>query len=436
MFYRFGKYGLGCSALSGQRYHLRNFTLPLRPWRHPPKPMKKILLSLALGVMAALAYLLAWPVPIQPVGWTPGPIPALEGVYAANDKLKDVQRFGVGVGKGPEGIAVDAAGRIYAGYEDGRIVMFSGNANSYQELGKTDGRPLGISFGPNGGLVIADAYKGLLHLGSGAPRTLATAVDGIPFALTDDVDNTRLDKNLYFTDAALYPLDKVLYEFVEHKGTGRLMQYNVETKETKVLMNGLLFGNGVAVGPDDAYVLVNETAAYRVMRYWLKGEKAGTSEVFIDNLPGLPDNISYNDNNRRFWLALFSPRAPALDDLAGKPDWMKKLALKLPAFLQPAPAHKAWVLGLDENGKVIANLQHDAKEAYGPITSVREHGPWLYFGSLTADSLARLPLNTVFPGSPPPPASWRELKANPHQFIPPKTQEEGEVSSEVDSEKR
>lgn len=398
--------------------------------------MKKILLALAVVVAAALAYLLLWPVPVSPVAWTPPPAPALEGAYAANDKLKDVQRFGVGVGKGPEGIAVDAAGRIYVGFEDGRIVMFSHNGTSYQELGKTEGRPLGVSFGPNGGLMIADAHKGLLHLGSGAPRVLAAAADGVPFALTDDVDNTRLDKNVYFTDAAAYPLKHVLYEFVEHRGTGRLMQYNVETKETKVLMQGLLFGNGVAVGPDDAYVLVNETAAYRVMRYWLKGEKAGTSEVFIDNLPGLPDNISYNDTTRRFWLALFAPRSAALDDLATKPVWLKKLALRLPQFLQPAAAHKAWVLGLDENGKVIANLQHDSKDAYGPITSVREHGAWLIFGSLTADSLARLPLNQVFPDSPAPPANWQQLKPRPHHFEPPRVGEESEVSSEEDREKQ
>lgn len=398
--------------------------------------MKKILLPLAVVLAAALAYLLFWPVPITPVAWVPPPAPALDGVYAANDKLKDVQRFGVGVGKGPEGIAVDAAGRIYAGYEDGRIVMFSNNGSSYQELGKSEGRPLGISFGPNGGLLIADADKGLMHLGSGAPRVLAAAADGVPFALTDDVDNSRFDKNVYFTDAAAYPLKHVLYEFVEHRGTGRLMQYNVENKQTKVLMQGLLFGNGVAVGPDDAYVLVNETAAYRVMRYWLKGEKAGTSEVFIDNLPGLPDNISYNDNTRRFWLALFSPRTAALDDLASKPVWMKKLALRLPKFVQPAAAHKAWVLGLDENGKVIANLQHDSKDAYGPITSVREHGPWLIFGSLTADSLARLPLNQVFPGSPPPPANWQQLKPRPHHFEPPRVEEENEVGNEEDREKQ
>ena len=215
--------------------------------------MKKILYPIAAVLLAGLAYLLAWPVPIEPQSWTPPLAPKLEGVYATNDKLKDVQRFGIGVGVGPEGIAVDAAGRIYAGYVDGRVVMYSNNASSYQELGKTEGRPLGVSFGPNGGLVVADAHQGLLHFGSSStPTVLAAAAEGVPFALTDDVDNTRLDKNLYFTDAAAYPLSNVMAEFLEHKGTGRLMQYDVTTKETKVLMKGLLFANGVAVGPDDA----------------------------------------------------------------------------------------------------------------------------------------------------------------------------------------
>lgn len=53
------------------------------------------------------------------------------------------------------------------------------------------------------------------------------------------------------------------------------------------------------------FVLVNETYRYRIVRYWLKGPKAGTHEVFIDNLPGFPDNISSNRKGT-FWLALFT----------------------------------------------------------------------------------------------------------------------------------
>jgi len=85
---------------------------------------------------------------------------------------------------------------------------------------------------------------------------------------------------------------------------------------------------------------------------------------------------------------------------------------------------------------VIANLQHDAPDAYGPITSVREWGPWLYFGSLSADGLARLPLNQVFEGSPPPPANWQRLNPTPHHFVPPKVGDESEGLQEEEQERK
>jgi len=400
--------------------------------------MRKLLLALGLLLVGATGYLLLWPVPIEPVAWQPQPKPPLTGVYAKNDALKNVQRLAVGVGKGPEGIAVDAVGRVYAGYEDGRVVLITANGASYQELAHSkDGRPLGLTFSPNGGLMIADADKGLLAIGgSKTPRTLATEVDGEPLMLTDDVDNTRMDKNVYYTDASRFSLDHVLYDFIEHKGSGRLIQYNVISGESKVLMRGLQFANGVAVGPEDAYVLVNETAAYRIQRYWLTGDKAGTHEVFIDNLPGLPDNISYDYDNNLFWVAMFAPRSDSLDALAQQPAWIKKLVARLPAFLQPGPAKKAWVLGISPEGKVLHNLQYEGPDAYAPITSVEAWGPWLYFGSLTQDSIARLPLNSLIPTARPPPYGWKDAPEKPHHFKPPVTEEEEREREQQEEQER
>src|SRR3546814_15291292 len=65
--------------------------------------------------------------------------------------------------------------------------------------------------------------------------------------------------------------------------------------QTKTLMQGLHFANGVAVGPGASYLLVSETNEYRIWRYWLKGVRAGQQEIFADNLPGFPDNLSIDD---------------------------------------------------------------------------------------------------------------------------------------------
>lgn len=373
------------------------------------------ILKIVLVVVAALAlYLLAWPTGMDPVAWTPPPAPPLEGPYAYNEKLKGIQKLAADVGKGPEAVNVDAIGRVYTGYADGRVMVLSANGATYTELANTGGRPLGITFGPNGGIVIADARKGLLHHGRQL-KPLATEADGLAFGFTDDVDNTRFDKNVYFTDAShKFGYGQHMIDLLEHGPNGRLLEYNVASKQTRVLLSGLHFANGVAVGPEDAYVLVNETGAYRILRYWLKGEKAGTHDVFIDNLPGFPDNITYNDRGT-FWVAIFAPRDAMLDELLPGNLYLRTVVAKLPAFLQPKARRHAFVLGLDHNGKVVANLQYAGDDAYAPITSVREHGPFLYFGSLTYPAIGRLPLNQVLADAPAPPVGWDEIPEPQHQ---------------------
>ena len=71
-------------------------------------------------------------------------------------------------------------------------------------------------------------------------------------------------------------------------------------------------------------------------------------------------------------------------------------------FLPPPVKAQAYALAFDPDGKLVSNLQYDGSDAYFPITSVREHpNGYLYFGSLTADSLGRIKI-------PLPPAGVRQ----------------------------
>lgn len=38
-------------------------------------------------------------------------------------------------------------------------------------------------------------------------------------------------------------------------------------------------------------------------RYYLEGEKKGSIDVFVDGLPGYPDNLRY-DGEGHYWLAI------------------------------------------------------------------------------------------------------------------------------------
>jgi sugar lactone lactonase YvrE len=138
------------------------------------------------------------------------------------------------------------------------------------------------------------------------------------------------------------------------------------------------------VAPDQRFVLVNETGAYRIRRFWLKGPRAGQNDIFIDNLPAFPDGVSQGSDSI-FWVAMASPRKASVDNLMPRP-FLRKVITRLPDFLQPAPTRFGFVLGLDMQGRVIYNLQ-DPSGKFTPITSVQEWNGNLFLGSLGSNGV-------------------------------------------------
>ena len=349
---------------------------------------RRFLLFLFVLIAVVVLYLLLWPVPISPQAWTPPPAPALSGQYQQNSLLSGTERLSLGSGYAPEDVALDADNRIYAGLDDGRIIRLQADGTRPEVFSNTHGRPLGLVFDPSGNLIVADAIKGLLSIArDGSLTVLTTEADGVPFACTNDLDVAK-DGTIYFTDASSkFPLTNYKADLLEHRGNGRLLVYDPRTKTTRTLLRDLCFANGVAVSPDQSFLLVVETGAYRVHRVWLAGPKQGQSEVFIDNLPGFPDGISSNGRDK-FWLALVTPRDQALDKLLPNP-FLRKAVLRLPAFLQPAPKRYSFVLGLDINGKVVANLQDGSPQCYAQIANAVERQGSLYFGSIGESTVGR-----------------------------------------------
>ena len=355
--------------------------------------LRRLLLVFTVLIIGLVVYLFTWPVPITPTAWTPPTAPALEGVYAANSKLAAIQRLDIG-GFGPEDVAIAADGRIYAGLGDGRIMVLQIDGAHPQVFANTQGRPLGMAFDASGNLIVTDAIKGLLSIDRGGKiTTLSTGADGVPFHCPNDMD-IAADGTIYFTDASSkFGLTELKADIVEHNGTGRVLAYDPRSKTTRVVMGSLSFANGVAVSPDQSFVLVVETGAYRVHRVWLTGPRQGQSEVFIDNLPGFPDGLSSNGRDT-FWVALVTPRDKILDHLMPHP-FLRKAVLRLPSFLQPAIKRYAFVLGLDVNGKVTYNLQDSSPQCFAQIANVVEYKDALYFGTIGESAIGRLPLSAA-----------------------------------------
>lgn len=352
---------------------------------------KSVALFIVLILVGALAYLLFAPVPITPAAWTPPPAPALTGQYEQNTRLSPVQRLSLGEGHKPEDVALDAEGKIYAGFEDGRIMVLQPDGTQPRVFANTGGRPLGLIFDQRGNLLVADAIKGLLSISkAGEVKVLATEADGVKFGSLNDVD-VGADGTIYFTEASRkFPMSQFTNDLLEHQPNGRLLALEPASQRPRTLLPDLYFANGVAVSPDQTFVLVAETGMYRVRRVWLREPKMGQNDIFIDNLPGFPDGISSNGRDR-FWLALVAPRHAMFDRMQPYP-FMRKMALRLPKFLQPAPARYSFVLGFDLHGRIIHNLQNGAPDCYAEIANVVEHNGALYFGSIGEDTVGRFTL--------------------------------------------
>lgn len=329
-------------------------------------------------------------VSINPVAWQPPVSEGFKGNFAENTALLSAEVLLLQNGFGPEDVAVDSEGRIYGGLHDGRIIRMSADGASQETFATIEGgRPLGLHFDASGNLIVADAWKGLLSVSpEGAVTTLTTEHGGRPFAFTDDLDIAS-DGKIYFSDASdTYSQPDYRLDLIEGRPHGRLMMYDPATGTTDMLLDDLYFANGIALSQNEDFVLVNETARYRVTRYWLKGAQAGTSDIFIDNLPGFPDGISSNRNGT-FWLALPSPRNPAIDQLHPN-TFLKRVVAKLPMWMQPSAIHRGMIAALDEEGNVTASYHDPAGENVYMITSVEQVGDTIYIGSLEAPQIGRL----------------------------------------------
>ncbi len=321
--------------------------------------------------------------------WQPPPAPGLVGRYAENDRLAAAEVWPV-PGRGPEDVAFDGEGRAHTGLEDGRIVRFPSGGDHAEVVADTGGRPLGLEFDPDGRLVVCDARRGLLRVGPrGRVTPLVTHVEGRRLRFTNNAA-IAADGTIYFSDSSTrFGIDRYRDDILEHRPNGRLFACGPGGEDVRLVLDGLFFANGVALAPDESFVLVAETGAYRIRRVWLAGERAGVDDVFADNLPGIPDNLSTGPGGV-VWAAMFTPRNPLLDRLLPHPR-LRAAVATLPDRVQPQPVRHGLVLGFHPDGRLTHNLQ-DPGGGYAPITGVREHAGSLYLGSLTERAIARVRL--------------------------------------------
>ncbi|KGN59456.1 protein STRICTOSIDINE SYNTHASE-LIKE 2 [Cucumis sativus] len=328
---------------------------------------------------------------------------------------------------GPESFAFDSSGGgPYTGISDGRIIKWlpqqqtwidfavtSSNRTGCEERERREereercGRPLGLKFKDSGDgdqLYIADAYMGLLRVGSngGLAERLdfqtredqLRGFDSLTFANGLDID--QFSGVVYFTDSSShYQRRNFASSVLSGDNTGRLMKYDPKTKQLSLLLANLSFPNGVSLSKNGDFLLLAETTKCRILKYWLKTVKAGSYDV-IAELPGFPDNIKASRRGG-FWVGIHSRKRGSLRLILSQP-WIGKVLLKLPLDIDKVHSFLGkWIknggigMRVSEEGEVMEIIEGKGDLKWKSFSEVEEREDGVvWIGSINTPFAAKI----------------------------------------------
>ena len=310
-----------------------------------------------------------------------------DGVSRPRPRRIDVPQMGA------EDVVVDRRGHAWTGTGDGTVFRVSPDG-AVVAVGNTGGRPLGLELYGDDRLLVADASRGLLTMSTttGAVESLVSDVEGRPMVFCNNAA-VASGGDVWFSDSStVYPIERWEADFVEHTETGRLICRRADGS-VEVRLDGLAFANGVALAADESFVCVAESGRRTVVRLWLTGERAGTTDHLVRDLPGYPDNIARGSDGL-IWVTIASPVDRMVETIRDRaPLMVRKLVTRLPEAIRPGPKRTLRVQAYDDTGTLVHDIDADPEE-FHMATGVREHDGQVWLASLHEPALAVLSLPT------------------------------------------
>jgi len=360
--------------------------------------MKKFNMIFVVSVLSGLMFSSC---ALKPLTYSPEKAPPFEGVTQLNEKLLATDKIQIDGWFGPEDILFDSLGNLYTGvhnadFSDGRILKID-SSGKVEEFYNSGSWVAGLHFDKERNLIALSHKQGLISISPEKEVTVLASSDqyGRPFLIPNGLDIAE-NGIMYFTNTSEISAYNIKYGrkvIMEMRPLGGLYSYNPATKEVQTLVDGAYFGNGVVISKDQDYLLMVETTKYRVLKYWLSGEKAGQTETFIDNLPGFPNGISIREDGS-YWLGFSTKRSEALDKIHPKTG-MKKFAYGLPEFMQPKAERSGMVMNVSIDGEIIETLFDTNGTILPEAGAVKEFNGHLYIGGDVIPYIGKYKLSTI-----------------------------------------
>jgi sugar lactone lactonase YvrE len=237
-------------------------------------------------------------------------------------------------------------------------------------------------------LYFVTEYKGLIQLDieTRTPTYLLEGLNGKNFAALNNLCLDEENQIIYVTEATSISMRYSNKEVLFKHRLGRILSYNIKTKEAKVVLEGLAFPNGIVYEKSTSSIIFSELNRHRIVRYYVDGPKKGTQEYIIENLFGYGDNLKLNEKGELL-VAIPATRDPLLDGLNEKPE-IRKLMIYLPERLIYALAKKrAGGVRIDTKTGKITEYIFAAPTKTFFVTTLLEKNNKQYFGSLHSPTI-------------------------------------------------
>ncbi|XP_051132020.1 protein STRICTOSIDINE SYNTHASE-LIKE 6-like [Andrographis paniculata] len=296
--------------------------------------------------------------------------------FPSNSILQKSIKLGEGLLEKPEDVAVDRrSGFLYTATRDGWIKRIPRNGSRWENLHHVDSHALyGLDITAAGDVIVCDSNKGLLKINKNGVQILVSQVNGKSARYANAVSASTNGK-LYFS---------ISVNVKNETSTGKLVEFDPSTSKSSILIDHIDFANGVAVSKNQDFVVVCETYKYRCLKYILEGKDAGKSKIFVDKLPGLPDNIHVAPDGS-FWIALL------LIKPGTKLEFQSKNVRKTPEV-----DNKALVVNVAADGKIIKGFDDPTGAVMSFVTSALEFEGNLYMGGLRNNYVGKLALPSMY----------------------------------------
>ncbi|KAL9444857.1 hypothetical protein AB3S75_017947 [Citrus x aurantiifolia] len=304
-------------------------------------------------------------------------------------------KLGEGVVNYPEDVAVDRNGVVYTATSDGWIMRLQNNETWENWKLIHSQTLLGITATKEkNNLIVCDSDKGLLKVSENGVTVLASHVTGSKLRFTNDVIEAS-DGSLYITVSSTKFAPKAYYlDLVEGEPHGQLLRYDPSSKQASIVLEGLYFANGVALSKHGDFVVVCESWKFRCIKHWLKLGDKRDREIFIENLPGGPDNINLAPDGS-FWISLIKMNSSAVETVHSSKN-RKQLLEEHPELMNQlmstGKGAAANVVKVSANGSIIREFNDPNAKNISFVTSALEFHGNLYLASINSNFIGKLPL--------------------------------------------